>query len=182
MFSDTTLLVSGFGFRDPNLGFRFSGARLRVSGFGFRVLGFGFRVQDFGFGFRVLGFGFRVQGFGFRVSGLGLRVSGFSFRVQGFGFRVSGLPRATRGGARRRPPPALHFRVYLTRCVHQMALDSRHPHKFVNLLFSLVIVHNKMTILWGSCFLKLINEYICKIIPHTNHLQLSWSLHARQRV
>ena len=33
---------------------------------------------------------------------------------------------------------------------HVLVLESRLPHKTVNLLFQLVLVNNKLTIVWGS--------------------------------
>ena len=42
------------------------------------------------------------------------------------------------------------LQVYLTECIYQLVLESQLPHKTVNLIFSSVIVNNKLTILWGS--------------------------------
>ena len=40
--------------------------------------------------------------------------------------------------------------VYLTQSVYQLVLESQLSHKTVNLIFQLVIVNNKLTIVWGS--------------------------------
>ena len=52
--------------------------------------------------------------------------------------RVAGGGRAVRGAD------------YLTECIYYLVLESQPPHKTVNLIFQLVIVKNKLTILWGS--------------------------------
>jgi hypothetical protein len=41
-------------------------------------------------------------------------------------------------------------RFYLTQCIYELVLDSQLPHKTVKLIFQLVKVNNKLTILWGS--------------------------------
>ena len=43
-----------------------------------------------------------------------------------------------------------HHQPCLTQCVNQTVLVSQLPHITVNLLYSLAIVNNKLTILWGS--------------------------------
>jgi hypothetical protein len=58
--------------------------------------------------------------------------------------------------------------VYLTRCVHQLVLESQLTHKTVNLIFQLVIVNNKLTILRGSWLSttnrwKIMNTFCVKI-------------------
>ena len=69
-------------------------------------------------------------------------------------------------GARGRLEEALHLRdrqsgqPILTECIHELVLESQLPHKTVNLIFPSVVVHNRLTILWGSGLLKLINKYI----------------------
>jgi hypothetical protein len=40
--------------------------------------------------------------------------------------------------------------AYITECIHQLVLESQLPHEFVNLLFILVIVNDKLTDFWGS--------------------------------
>ena len=39
---------------------------------------------------------------------------------------------------------------YLTKCIHQLVLESQLPHKTVNLVFELEILNNELTILWRS--------------------------------
>ena len=43
-----------------------------------------------------------------------------------------------------------HAGSYLTKCIYLLVLESKLPPKTVNLVFGLVIVNNKLTILWGS--------------------------------
>ena len=40
-------------------------------------------------------------------------------------------------------------RPYLTRCIYQLVLEGELPRKTVDMIFSLVIVNNKLAILWG---------------------------------
>ena len=54
---------------------------------------------------------------------------------------------ATAGLVMRKVPSS---QLYLTRCVYQFVLESQFPHRTVNFTFLLVIVNNKLTILWGS--------------------------------
>jgi hypothetical protein len=44
-------------------------------------------------------------------------------------------------------PPKYAYHSYLTQCIHQLLLESQSPHKTVNLIFELVIVNKKLTIL-----------------------------------
>ena len=43
-----------------------------------------------------------------------------------------------------------HQRTCLTQCIYQIVLESQLPHTIVKLIFELVLVNNKLTILWGS--------------------------------
>ena len=51
-------------------------------------------------------------------------------------------------------------RYYLTRCVHQRALEIQLPHNAVKKIFQVVILNNKLTIVWGSRLSKTNYEYI----------------------
>ena len=42
------------------------------------------------------------------------------------------------------------LQVYLTKCIYQLVLESQHPHKIVNLLFTITNSNIKLTVLWGS--------------------------------
>jgi len=46
--------------------------------------------------------------------------------------------------------------VTRTECIHQLGLESQLPRKTVKFLLELVIVNNKLTILWGSLLPKTI--------------------------
>ena len=60
-----------------------------------------------------------------------------------------------RGGSRVPQPQAC-----LAPCIHQMVWESQLPHKIVNLLFTISLLHNKLTMLWGSWLSKTIYLYI----------------------
>ena len=59
-----------------------------------------------------------------------------------------------------RPETGVTSKPHLTECIYQLVLESQLPHKTVNLTFQLVIVNNKLTILWGSWLSKTIDGYI----------------------
>ena len=73
------------------------------------------------------------------------------------------------------------FHCYLTECVNQMAWESQLPQKNVNLFFQLVIVNNKLTILWGSWLLKPWNLYIVWDIFWPRRDDLQMLVHLRPR-